>query len=136
MNKDRLRVGDVADLDVEVTYELTAEALGNVGVTVLATPVLVQYLELVAIRALEPYMDDSEFSVGAQIDVRHTAATPVGGHVHLEAKVTGIEGRKVTFVVTATDDEESIGGADHVRYVVDRTRFLEGVGAKRDRLSQ
>lgn len=129
-----LKVGDTAQRDIVVTPEMTAEALGNAGATVLATPILVQYLELVSIDALAPAVEPDEMSLGIAIDVQHLAATPVGGAVHLHAEVTEISGRKVSFSVSASDDVELVATATHDRFVVNTEKFFQGVDAKRQKL--
>ena len=40
------------------------------------------------------------------------------------AVLTSVEGRKLTFNVGASDSEGMIGEGTHVRYIVDRERFL------------
>lgn len=42
--------------------------------------------------------------------------------------LTGVEGRKLTFNVGARDAEGMIGEGIHIRYAVDRRRFMEKVG--------
>ena len=41
--------------------------------------------------------------------------------------LTGVEGRKLTFNVGARDAEGMIGEGVHVRYVVDREKFMAKV---------
>jgi predicted thioesterase len=61
-----------------VTEEMTAEHHGNPGFPVLATPVVVELMEQTAVETLGRYLDEREGSVGARVDIRHTAPTPVG----------------------------------------------------------
>ena len=70
--------GLVGEVELVVQPADTADALGNRGVHVLATPRLVALLELAAIRAVEPHLPPGAGTVGTRIDVRHLAATPVG----------------------------------------------------------
>ena len=134
MLPELLKVGDTAQRDIVVTSEMTAEALGNDGVSVLATPILVQYLEIVAIDALAPAVEPGEISLGIAINVQHLAATPVGGAVHLCAEVTEVSGRKVSFSMSANDDVELVATASHDRFVVNAEKFFQGVSAKRQEL--
>jgi predicted thioesterase len=64
------------------------------------------------------------------ISVRHAAPTLLGMGVEIAAKVAAVDGRKVTFEITAQDDIESIGGGRHTRFVVDVTKTLERLKAK------
>ncbi len=54
---------------------------------VLATPVMILFMENAALAAIRPYLDEGESAVGTAIDVKHLAATPVGQEVHAEAEV-------------------------------------------------
>jgi fluoroacetyl-CoA thioesterase len=59
---------------------------------VLATPVMIMAMENAALNAIKPFLEAGESAVGAQIDVRHLAATPVGHNVRAEAEVIKTEG--------------------------------------------
>src|SRR3954463_6029052 len=90
---------------------------------VLATPVMILIMENAALAAIRPYLDAGESAVGTAIDVRHLAATPVGHDITAEAEVTKVEGRHITFKVTARDETEEIGSGTHERAVIDRARL-------------
>lgn len=77
---------------------------------VLATPIMILLMENAAFNAVRDYLEPGESAVGTAVGIRHLAATPVGQHVTAEAEVTGIEGRRIAFAVTASDDIEEIGG--------------------------
>ena len=103
-----------------VTAENTAIALGSGDMEVLATPALVALME-----AVIEELDDEQTTVGAHIDVAHLRPTPIGETVHATAVLTAVEGRKLTFSVKAEDGHGVIGEGTHVRYIVDRHRFLD-----------
>jgi len=56
------------------------------------------------------------------------AAALPGAEIVATAVLTGVEGRKLTFNVGARDAEGMIGEGIHIRYAVDRRRFMEKVG--------
>jgi predicted thioesterase len=68
--------------------------------------------------------------LGIQLDVTHTAATPVGLRVTATAEVAQVQGRTITFRVAARDEFEPIGGGTHRRVVVSVSRFDERVQRK------
>src|SRR5215475_10332691 len=86
---------------------------------VFATPMMITAMENAALNAIRAYLDPGESAVGTEVDVRHLAATPVGHEVTAEAEVTGVDGRRVTFKVSARDETEEIGRGTHERMVVD-----------------
>jgi len=98
---------------------------------VFATPMMITAMENAALNAIREFLDPSESAVGTVVDVRHLAATPVGHNVTAEAEVTGVDGRRITFNVSARDDKEEIGAGTHQRVVVDRARFDARLAAKR-----
>ncbi len=108
-----------------VTTDKTALALGSGDMEVLATPALVALLENAAMEAVIEELDDDQTTVGARIDVSHTRPTPVGGTVHATAVLDEVDGRKLTFSVRAEDNDGPIGEGTHIRYIVDRNRFLD-----------
>ena len=97
---------------------------------VLATPVMIMIMENAALDAVRPFLAPSESAVGTVINIRHLAATPVGHRVRAEAEVTKVEGRRIEFTVTASDETEEIGSGTHERMVVDRERLAQRLAAK------
>ncbi len=123
--------GLVGETEHVVTLDDTASRWGSGLVPVFSTPALVGLMESAAVKALEGAQQPGQTSVGARIDVRHLAATPVGMRIRARAELTGVEGRKLTFKVQAWDEAELAGEAEHERFVVDEARFLARVEKKR-----
>jgi fluoroacetyl-CoA thioesterase len=102
---------------------------------VLATPIMVMAMENAALNAVRAYLEPGESALGTVVDIRHLAATPVGQHVTAEAEVTGLDGRRIVFAVTARDEVEEIGRGTHERMVVDLRRLTQRLDAKGSRQS-
>ena len=101
---------------------------------VLATGFLVGLLEWACIEALEPHLDwPREQSLGTRIDVSHIAATPPGLTIEVEVRLTKVEGRKLTFALSAHDGIDTISEGTHERHVIDVERFEAKVKAKKPR---
>jgi predicted thioesterase len=96
---------------------------------VLATPVMIKFMENAALYAIAPYFEANETAIGTAVCVRHLAATPVGRRIRAEAEVTQVDGRRVSFTVKAYDDEREIGVGTHERVVIDATRFAQRLAA-------
>lgn len=116
---------------VTVTDDLTATTFASGTVAVYATPALIALLEAAAVAALDGYLPAGHTSVGTHLDVRHTAATPVGMAVEATATLTEVDGRRLVFAVRAEDEVEEIGTGTHERFIVDRARFEARTAAKR-----
>jgi fluoroacetyl-CoA thioesterase len=97
---------------------------------VLATPVMILAMENAALNAIRPYLETGESAVGTAINVRHLAATPVGHSVRAEAEVTKVEGKRIEFKVSASDEMEEIGNGTHQRMLIDLRSFNERLAGK------
>jgi fluoroacetyl-CoA thioesterase len=97
---------------------------------VFATPMMITVMENAALNAVRGYLDPGESAVGTAVDIRHLAATPVGHNVTAQAEVTGVDGRRITFDVSARDETEEIGRGTHERMVVDMRRLDQRLAAK------
>lgn len=97
---------------------------------VLATPVMILLMENAALEAMRPYLEPGESCVGTHVDVAHLAATPAGQRVVAEATVTAVEGRRISFDVTAHDESEEVGRGRHERVVIDAQAFVERLKKK------
>jgi len=97
---------------------------------VLATPMMIMMMENAALNAIRPYLDPGESAVGTAIDIRHLAATPVGHTVRAEAEVTKVEGKRIEFKVSASDELEEIGNGTHERAVINLRSFNERLANK------
>jgi predicted thioesterase len=122
--------GLVGVVEVVVGAADTADALGNAGVHVLATPRLVALLELAAIRAVEAHLPAGVGTVGTRIDIRHLAATPVGMRATIRATLREVDGRRLVFAIAGHDEVEAIVEGTHERFQIDPARFLARVAAK------
>ncbi len=111
---------------LEVTPGLTAEAMGSGDMPVLATPAMVALMENAAMMAVAPHLDRNAATVGGHIDASHLKATPVGATVSARAVLTAVEGRKLTFEIEARKGDTVIGKATHLRFIVDRQKFMDG----------
>jgi fluoroacetyl-CoA thioesterase len=116
--------------EIVVGPEHTAPFVGSGRIAVLATPVMINVIEAAALAAVEHLLPAGHQSLGIRLDISHTAATPVGLRVIATAEVTRIEGRTISFRVTARDEFEPIGGGSHERVVVSVARFDERVQRK------
>ena len=105
----------------------TAVALGSGDIEVFATPAMVALMENAAMNAVAPHLEAGQTTVGTEISTTHIKASALGATITATATLTAIEGRKLTFAVTAHDGDNIIGEGTHTRFIVDRERFLAKV---------
>lgn len=91
---------------------------------------MIYLMELAAARAIQSYLPEGWVSVGALVQIKHLAATPVGFTVTARADVVEVSDRLVTFRVEAHDGVEKIGEGSHIRAPVQMERFDMSVKAK------
>ena len=102
----------------------TARSLGSGSVEVLGTPRLVALLEAATINAVDRFLDDGTTTVSMRVQVDHLQPTPVGAEVFAEAYLDRIDGRRITFTVTASDSGGLVAAGKVTRVVVDVNRFM------------
>lgn len=126
-----IQIGLTGRAETVVNDQNTASAVGSGLAPVFATPCMIALMENAAVNAIQPYLGPEEGSVGTHLDVSHDAATPVGMKVWAEAEVTAVDGRRVTFTVSACDEAGPIGGGTHQRFLIHTEKFLAKAQAKR-----
>ncbi len=126
-----IKPGVKASIGKVVKYEDTAAALGNEGIEVFATPVMVSLMEFTCVEALKPYLEEGEGSVGISIEIRHIAPTPVGMNITSNAELVKVDGVKMEFKVEVFDDDEKVGEGIHKRAVIDMDKFFKMVDKKK-----
>jgi predicted thioesterase len=126
----RLHAGLKGAAEITVGEKHTAPQVGSGLVHVLATPVMINLIEVAALAAVEHLLPAGHQSLGTHLDVRHIAATPVGMKAYASAELVAIEGRTLSFRVEARDQAELIGDGVHQRVVVNVERFDQRVQRK------
>jgi predicted thioesterase len=130
--KEAIRPGLKGEARLVVAEEHTAQHLGSGSVRVLATPQMVVLMERAGVAAVDHLLPAGSRTVGAQLDVRHLAPTPVGFEVTATAKLVAVDGRQLTFRVQVRDEVEVVGEGTHQRIIVDLERFGQRVAQKAD----
>jgi len=125
-----LEPGLEAAVERIVTEADTARALGSGDVDVFGTPALIAACEEASVLAVKPHLDDEQTTVGTRIELEHLAPTPVGRRVTATAVLDGVDGRSLTFIVSAIDETGEIARGSHNRVIVGRERFLETANAR------
>jgi|SRR5204862_4118222 len=102
----------------------TAQTLGSGDVPVLGTPRVLALCEAATVRATARYLPPGTTTVGTRVELEHLAATPVGGTVTAEARLSSVDGRRLAFTVTVHDGDRLAARGTVERALVDREKFL------------
>ena len=127
---EKIVVGMKAEQEFLVEEQYTAGHVGSGSLRVLATPSLIGFMEHVASDLMQRNLPDGYSSVGAWVDVRHLAPTPLGHGVTCTARVIQTDGKLITFQVEAADEQELIARGLHKRAIIEVERFAKRVAQK------
>ena len=120
-----ITVGMKGEVSTLVEREDTAKEVGSGDLLVYATPCMVALMEGAACEAIADALPDTQTTVGTALNIEHLSATPVGLEVRAEAEVTAVEGKVITFSLTAYDESGEIGKGTHKRVIVNSQKFLD-----------
>jgi fluoroacetyl-CoA thioesterase len=126
----KLEIGRAYSLQTRVEEWMTAEKAGNKGVDVLATSILVQFVENAALACMEPVLSSDLVSLGTHIDLEHHKPVPVGFIVRTEVEIVMIDGPRISFAVGVFDEREAVAEGTHERYIIERAKFLARLDEK------
>ncbi|MCL2093590.1 MAG: thioesterase family protein [Treponema sp.] len=128
---ESLTPGLAAEKSCQVTKENTALALGSGSLEVFATPAMAALMEAAALASLEPHLPPDWTSVGTELNIKHLSASPLGMKISARGELTGTDGRALTFRVEAHDEAGKIGEGTHVRFLVEKEKFLARAASKK-----
>lgn len=117
-------VGLKGTATMQVSSADTARSMGSGSVEVLATPRLVALCEQATCAALDGHLAPGCTTVGMRVQIDHLQPTPVGSSVEAEAVLEKVEGRRLTFVVSASDPKGLVAAGRVTRVLVDLDRFM------------
>ncbi len=131
--KDTLTPGLVTNRPLVVDKPRTIDFMGE-ALRVYATPELIRDIEHTCRDLLLEHVDPSEDSVGTRVEIDHTGATLLGMNVEITARVVAVDGRQVTFEVSAKDDIEPVAKGIHKRFVVGTAQLQKRLEVKAEKL--
>ena len=126
-----LTVGMTHEMRLKTGPEHTAQKFFPKVPDVFGTPFLGGLFEGVSADLMAPHLGAGETSVGISMNLQHTAPTPLGMEVRAVTEITQVEGRKITFKLTAFDEKEKIGEAVHERFIINTEKFNQRLEAKK-----
>ena len=115
-----------------VVPEFTAAALKSGLLEVLATPIMIAWMEECCMECVQLQLDEGFGTVGTLVNVTHEAPTPVGGEVTISCFLRQVDGRRLVFAVEASDKGGIIGRGTHERFIVDGQKFQAKCDKKKE----
>jgi predicted thioesterase len=127
--KPTLQPGVLFKRQVVIDRARTIDFMGE-DARVYGTPYMIMDIEETCRLLIVQHADPGEDSVGTDVSVKHLAASLPGMTVEISVKVTNVEGRRVTFEVSAHDGIDTIGSGTHERFVANVAKTAERLKAK------
>jgi len=104
---------------------------------VFATGYMVGLFEWACVQAIKPYLDwPKEQTVGIHVNFSHIAPTPPGLTITVSGRLDKIEGRKLSFTISADDGVEKISEGNHERFIIYPEKFKARVEEKTMKLDR
>jgi fluoroacetyl-CoA thioesterase len=119
-----LQTGLTHTSTITVNNSNTAKTIGSGDMDVLATPAMMALMENAAMLAVAAELPEGSTTVGGHIESSHLKPSPIGAEVSATATLEKVDGRKLSFRVTASQDGIITGEGTHLRFIVDKERFL------------
>ncbi len=110
--------------ELTVDESVTAIQMGSGDLPVLATPAMMALMENAAMLAVKDELPEGCTTVGGHIASSHLKPSKIGETLIATAEVTNVEGKKIEFNVAAYVGETLLGEGTHLRFIVDRERFM------------
>ena len=110
--------------ELTVRDAVTAVKVGSGDMPVLATPMMMALMENAAMKAVKDKLPEGCTTVGGHIESSHLRPSKIGDVVRAEAEVTKVDGKKITFKVSAYCGDVLIGEGTHLRFIVDKENFM------------
>lgn len=113
-----------------ITPEKTAAACGSGSLPVFGTPFMLALMEEATCNAVSAALEEGQSTVGVSMDIQHSAPSPVGMEVRAEATLTEVNGKMLTFSVTAFDQAGEIGSGTICRCIIRSESFMSRCQSK------
>ena len=128
-----IKIGLKHTSELTVTDAVTAIQMGSGDMPVLATPAMMALMENAAMLAVADELPADELpegntTVGGHIESSHLKPSKIGDKVSTTAEVTKVDGKKIEFKISAYSGDVLLGEGTHLRFIVDRERFLSKLG--------
>ena len=120
-----LEVGKKYEIDRVVTENDTAAKAASGSVEVLATPVMIAWMEEASLRLAQQELEEGFTTVGTEVNIKHLKGTLVGKTVKVLSVLKEIDRKRLVFDVEVVEDGVVVGSGSHTRFIIDTAKFYE-----------
>lgn len=119
-----LTVGIRGRKEIVVDASVSAQKAASGEMDVFGTPYVIALMEQTADKSVRPYLDEGCATVGTLVNIRHTAATPMGMKAYAESELVEIDGRRLVFKVAVFDEVGQVADGMHERFIIQKEKFM------------
>jgi fluoroacetyl-CoA thioesterase len=120
-----LEPGLCAELDLTVADADTARTMCSGDVDVLGTPRILALNEEATVMAVAGQLEPGETTVGTRVELSHVAPIAIGSTVKAEVTLDKVEGRRLIFTASVSDESGLVAAGKIHRAVVQLDGFME-----------
>ncbi len=125
MMKQGLNVGREEKIEITVTEDMFASFEGKVVHPVYSTVAMTYHMEWVSRKIILPFLEDDEEGMGASVNLKHLAASPLGSTVTLTATLIELTNNKVVTEVIAENHLGLIGRGEVMQVILLKEKIEE-----------
>lgn len=119
-----LHKGIRGKIEITVDHSVSAKMAASGELDVFGTPYVIALMEQTADKSVRPYLADGCATVGTLVNIRHTAATPMGMKAYAQSELLEIDGRRLVFSVAVFDEAGQVADGTHERFIIEKEKFM------------
>ena len=120
-----LEVGMKLEVEKVVTENDTAAKAASGSVEVLATPIMIAWMEEASLHLAQKGLEEGLTTVGTEVNIKHLKGTLVGKTIKIVSVLKEIDRKKLIFDVEVFEDGVVVGTGTHTRFIIDPVKFYE-----------
>ncbi|MDW0115398.1 thioesterase [Sporosarcina thermotolerans] len=120
-----MKVGREETIEITVTEDMFASFEGQVVHPVYSTVAMTYHMEWVSRKIILPFLEKDEEGMGASVQLKHLAASPLGTTVTLTATLVEYRDNKVVTKVTASNHLGLIGKGEVVQVILPKEKIMQ-----------
>lgn len=125
-----LKPGIRGKIELTVDESVSAMHAASGEMNVFGTPFVIALMEQTADKSVRPCLEEGCATVGTLVNIRHTAATPMGMKAYAESELIEVDGRRLVFRVAVFDEVGQVADGLHERFIIYKEKFMQKTEAR------
>ena len=125
-----LKPGILGKTELVVDASVSAKKVASGEMDVFGTPYVIALMEQTADESTRPYLEEGCATVGTLVNIRHTAATPMGMKAWAESELIEVDGRRLVYRVAVFDEVGQVADGIHERFIIYKEKFMQKTASR------